>query len=264
VGKSSLLNRLCGEERAVVSDLPGTTRDSLDIRVERGDRAYVFVDTAGLRRPGRRGHGGRLAERGSALMTVRAIERAQVALVLIDAAEGFTERDQRVLALVRARGCAAALLANKWDRVEQGEEGWAERVADRIGRRLQAMGDVPLLRLSALTGRGVERIFPLARRLAAAASLQIPTAELNRWLQECVRRHEPAMAQRGGRRRPLKFFYATQTGSMPPTFLIFCSEPRAVQPSYRRFLTNQLRARFELQGVPLRLRLRARERSSRP
>jgi GTP-binding protein len=259
VGKSSLLNRLAGEERVVVSDVPGTTRDAIDVTLHVGEQGYVFVDTAGLRRPGRRD---RLAERGSALMAVRALERADVALVVMDGDEGFTDQDAHLLGLVRERGRACALLVNKWDLV--GERGRA--LDDEIARRMRGMPDVPVVHLSARTGKGVGRVLALVRRLARAAGREIPTAELNRWLQDAVRRHEPGMAQRGPRRRPLKFFYATQTATRPPTFLLFCTEPDAVQPSYRRFLEKRLRESFELDGVPIRLRLRKRsgtERASR-
>jgi len=255
VGKSSLLNRLCGSERVVVSDVPGTTRDAIDIRVDGEAGSFVFVDTAGLRRPGRRV---RTVERGSALMTVRALERAEVALVLMDAAEGFTDQDARVLSLARQRGCAAALLVNKWDQVEQADAGARQRLLDEVDRRLRPYRDIPKLRISAKTGRGVGRVLALAARLGDAASLRIPTAELNRWLQDCVHSHEPAMAQRGSRKRPIKFFFATQTEARPPTLVLFCTDPRAVQPSYRRFLINRLRERFDLAGVPVRLRLRER------
>jgi GTP-binding protein len=256
VGKSSLLNRLAGEERVVVSDVPGTTRDAIDVTLRAGEQDYVFVDTAGLRRPGRRD---RLAERGSALMAVRAIERADVALVLMDGDEGFTDQDAHLLGLVRERGRACALLVNKCDLL--GERGRA--LADEVERRLRGMPDVPVLHISARTGKGVGRVLALVRRLAQAAGREIPTAELNRWLQEAVRRHEPGMAQRGPRRRPLKFFYATQTATRPPTFLLFCTEPAAVQPSYRRFLEKRLRESFELAGVPIRLRLRKRTGTER-
>jgi GTP-binding protein len=255
VGKSSLLNRILGSERVVVSDVPGTTRDSVDIRIEREDGSYLFVDTAGLRRPGRR-H--RIAEKGSALMTVRALERADIALVVADAGDGFAEQDAHIVALVRDRGCATVLLLNKWDLVQAREDGFAERVDATVERGLRGLSDVPVLRISAKTGRGVERIFPRIRRLGVAFSLRVPTAELNRWLEDSVRRHEPAMAQRGSRRRPIKFFYATQTGSRPPTFILFCNQPESVQPSYRRFLENRLREQFDLEGVPIRIRLRAR------
>ena len=255
VGKSSLLNRLAGGARALVSDLPGTTRDSIDMEIIRGGARFVFVDTAGLRRAGRR----QGAERGSALLTLRAIERADVALVLMDAAEGMTEQDSRVLSLARERGCACALIANKWDCIERDDDpARARRVAREIERRMAGLADVPLLRISARTGKGVPRLLPLARRLHRAASLRIPTAALNRWLREALRRHEPAMAVRGAQRRPVRIFYAAQVAERPPTIVLFCSEPHAIRDSYRRFLVNQLRERFGLAGVPVRLRLRER------
>jgi GTP-binding protein len=254
VGKSSLLNRLVGEERVVVSDVPGTTRDAIDVEVTVGDERFVFVDTAGMRRPGRRD---RLAERGSALMAVRAIERADVTFVVMDGDEGLRDQDAHLLGLVRERGCACALLVNKQDLV--GER--ARALGEEIERRMRGMPDIPVLHVSARTGKGVGRLFGLARRLAAAGRREIPTAELNRWLQDAVRKHEPAMAQRGPRRRPMKFFYATQTATRPPTFVLFCTEPAAVQPAYRRFLENRLRERFDLAGVPVRLRLRKRQQA---
>jgi GTP-binding protein len=255
VGKSSLLNRLAGQERVVVSAEPGTTRDAVDLRIEREGAVYVFVDTAGLRRAG---HRDRFGERGSALMTIRSIERAEVALVLVDAAEGFTEQDARIAGLVRQRGCAAAVVVNKWDLVEGKGEESGRKVRAEMERRLRFMADAPVLTVSAKTGTRLERLFPLAGRLASAARRTIGTAELNRWLQRAVQAHEPAMAQRGSRRRPLKFFYAAQTGTRPPTFVLFCSEPQSVQESYRRYLEKRLRESFDLHGAALRLRLRAR------
>jgi GTP-binding protein len=253
VGKSSLLNQLAGETRVVVSSEGGTTRDAIDVSVERDGRSYVFVDTAGMRRAGRRD---RLVERGSALMAVRAIEDADVALVLLDASEGFTDQDARVLLLVRERGRPCLLLANKWDRV--GGEAEAKRTRDSIERRLRPAPDVPVLEVSAKTGKNTGRILPLAAKLAEAAAQEISTSALNRWLQDSVRRHEPSMAQRGTRKRPIKFFYATQAGTRPPTFVLFCTEPSEVLDSYRRFLENRLREEFGFAGVPLRLRLRKR------
>jgi len=254
VGKSSLLNRLVGEDRVVVADEPGTTRDAIDVTLEVGGERFVFVDTAGIRRPGRRD---RLAERGSALMAIRAIERADVALVVVDGDEGFRDQDAHLLGLVRERGCACALLVNKQDLV--GER--ARSLGEELERRLRGMPDIPVLHVSARTGKGVGRVLGVARRLAVAATREIPTPELNRWLQDAVAKHEPAMAQRGPRRRPMKFFYATQTATRPPTFLLFCTEPAAVQPAYRRFLENRLRERFGLAGVPVRLRLRKRSKT---
>ncbi len=257
VGKSSLVNRLLGDERVVVSDQPGTTRDAVDMAVEQGGERFVLVDTAGLRRPGKRQQA---IERGSALMAVRSLERADVAFVVIDAEEGFTDQDAHVAALARERGRATAVLANKWDLVEKRSAPERQRLRDAIANGIRFMSDAPVLIVSAKTGLGVARIFPLARKLFAAAHREIKTAALNRWLQAATAKHEPAMAQRGPRRRPVKFFYATQTAVAPPTFVLFCTEPAAVSTAYRRFLENQLREHFDLAGTPVRLRLRARER----
>ncbi len=254
VGKSSLVNRLAGEERVVVSEIPGTTRDAIDVRIEGPHGAFILIDTAGLRRPGRRD---RLVERTSALMTVRSLERADAVLLLIDADEGFTDQDAHIASLCRERGRATAVLANKWDLVEA-KSGRAEQLVGELRHGLRFMADAPILRISARSGAGMARVLPTALALHAAGERKLATSELNRWLRDTVARHEPAMAQRGQRKRPLKFFYATQTGVRPPTFVLFCTEPSSLQPSYRRFLENQLRAHFEFAGTPIRLRLRAR------
>jgi GTP-binding protein len=255
VGKSSLVNRLLGSPRVVVSDVPGTTRDSVDTRLRVDGRSYTLVDTAGLRSPGRRS---RVAERGSALMAVRALERADVAVVVLDAGEGPTDQDAHVLALAQQRGCPVVIAANKWDLVAARGERAARDADAAIHNALHFMPDAPVLHVSARTGAGVARILREAERVAGAGRRRIATSELNRWLRDAVSRHEPAMAQRGMRRRPIKFFYATQTGVRPPTFMLFCTEPTAVMPSYRRFLENRLREAFDLRGTPVRLRLRAR------
>ncbi|MBW2234670.1 MAG: ribosome biogenesis GTPase Der [Deltaproteobacteria bacterium] len=255
VGKSSLVNRLAGEERVVVADEPGTTRDSIDLRLEDEFGTTVLVDTAGLRRTAKREAGG---ERGGAIMAVRALERAQVALLVIDAAEGATEQDARVAGLVRDRCRPAVIVANKWDRVG-GEDGPdAGRVREEIRRRLRFIEDAPLIPVSAKTGAGVGRLLAEARRLHENAGRRIPTAELNRWLEDATARHQPALGQRGVTRRPIRFFYATQTSATPPSFVLFCTDPRHVKEDYRRYLENRLREAFGYQGVPVRLRLRAR------
>ncbi len=256
-GKSSLLNRLVGEDRVVVSEVPGTTRDAVDTLVVRGEQRFTLIDTAGLRKRGKRS---RTAESGGALMTVRALERAQVAFVVVDASEGFRAQDATIASLAQERGCATAIVANKWDLVEASGPERAREVCDGIGRGLHFLANAPLHRVSAKTGAGVGRLLECAQALQGAAERRIPTAELNRWLRDCVRRHEPAMAQRGGRKRPLKFFYATQTTVRPPTFALICTDPAAVQPAYRRFLENRLRERFGFDGIPIRLRLRPRSR----
>jgi GTP-binding protein len=255
VGKSSLVNRLLGSVRVVVSDVPGTTRDSIDTHLESNGRTYTLVDTAGVRRAGRRT---RSAERGSALMTVRSLERADVAVLVLDAGEGPAEQDARVLALVQERGCPVVIAANKWDLVTGRDDGSARAVDAAIAEALRFVPHAPVLHVSARTGAGVRRILPEAERAASAGRRRVATAELNRWLRESVSRHEPAMAQRGSRRRPIKFFYATQASVRPPTFVLFCTEPASVKPSYRRFLENRLRESFDFRGTPVRLRLRAR------
>lgn len=189
-------------------------------------------------------------------MTARAVERADVALLVVDAAEGFTDQDAKIARLVRDRGVAALVLANKWDRIA-GEGRGADVRAD-IAHGLRFMADAAILAVSAKTGAGVDALLERVRRLHEEGGRRIPTADLNRWLQDATGRHEPAMAQRGRRRRPLKFFYATQTGVRPPTFALFCTEPAAVQPAYRRFLEKRLREAFGFEGTPVRLRLRAR------
>lgn len=255
VGKSSLVNRLLGEERVVVSEVPGTTRDAIDSALEVDGQRFVLVDTAGLRRPGRRVAG---VERVSALMTVRALQRADVALLLVDAEEGIGDQDAHIASLVRDRGCAALVLANKWDRVE-GEAG--KKILEDIEHSLRFMSDVPMLSISALTGSKVGRLFPAVRKVAEAGRRRISTAELNRWLQETVRRHEPAMGRRSGHaRRPIRFFYAAQIGVRPPTFVFFCTQPKSVQTAYRRYLENRLRERFDFGGTSIRFRFRPRKR----
>ena len=255
VGKSSLVNRLLGEERVVVSDVPGTTRDAIDAALEVDGQRFILVDTAGLRRPGRRTAG---VERVSALMTVRALQSADVALLLVDAEEGIGDQDAHIASLVRDRGCAALVLANKWDQVK-GEAG--KKILEDIEHGLRFMSDVPMLSISALTGARVGRLFPAVRKVAEAGRRRVSTAELNRWLQETVRRHEPALGRRSGHaRRPIRFFYAAQIGVRPPTFLFFCTQPKSVQTAYRRYLENRLRERFDSAGTSIRLRFRPRKR----
>ena len=255
VGKSSLTNRLLGDERVVVSDVPGTTRDAVDSLLETDEGDFILIDTAGLRRPGRRDA---VAERASAYMSMRALERADVALVVIDASEGCTDQDVKVAGLARERGRSAALLANKWDRVGLEDPRERKNVFEEIDRRLRFMADTPVLPVSAKTGARTQKILPMVRDLARAAQTRIDTPALNEWLKDATSRHEPAMAQRGMRRRPVKFLYATQTSVAPPTFVLFCTAPETIQKSYIRFLENRLRERFGLVGTPIRLQLRHR------
>ena len=255
VGKSSLMNRLLGEERVVVSDEAGTTRDAIDIQFEYEGESYVLVDTAGMRRPGRREGTG---ERVGALMAVRALERAQVALVVVDAEEGLTDQDAHVARLARDMGVSVVIVANKRDRLD-GEQ--RKSALEDVKHGLRFLEDAPIVSLSALTGAGLSRLLPAIRRVTEASLRRVPTAELNRWLADAVRRHDPGMARKGSRTTPLKFLYASQVGVQPPRFVIFCTDPDSVMVSYRRYLENRLRDSFGFEGCPLRVHLRGRRTS---
>lgn len=252
VGKSSIANRLAGEDRMVVSNAPGTTRDAVDIRITRGGEEYVLVDTAGLRKVGKRQGPG---EHGGALMTLRSLERCDIALLVVDAADGIADQDARVAALMRDQGCAALVLANKWDRVDR--EDREEKLAD-IAHGLRFMTDVPVVPVSAVTGAGFKPLFKKLSKVVAAGEQRISTADLNRWLQDVSEKHPPSMASKGSLRRPNKLFYASQVGVRPPTIVVFCTDPKAIQTSYVRFLENQLRESFGFAGTPVRVRLRKR------
>ena len=178
-------------------------------------------------------------------------------LILIDAADGVGDQDARVTDLVLERGCAAVIVLNRWDLVDA-EQG--EVVRNEVAHALRFASHYPVISLSALTGARLGRLWPALAQVDAAAQRRIPTGELNRWLTETVAKHEPSMARRGPRRRPIKFFYATQTGTRPPTFVLFCTEPRSILPSYKRFLENRLRERFDFAGTPIKLRFRARNK----
>jgi GTP-binding protein len=249
VGKSSMMNRLLGETATIVAEQPGTTRDAVDARLKVGDAEVVLVDTAGLRRAGRRRE--RL-ERGSAWMALRAVQRADVAVLLIDASEGVTEQDARIARLALDRGRPLVLALNKWDLIEPGER--SREIERRLERRLGFVRDPVVLRVSAKTGAGVARLLPRVLELAANARRRVSTSELNRVLEEAVERNQPPLA---GRRRP-RFFYATQVSDRPFTVLVFVNDPELVPTHYQRYLVSFFRKRFGLRSGPIRVRLRAR------
>ncbi|MDG2049290.1 MAG: ribosome biogenesis GTPase Der [Myxococcota bacterium] len=254
VGKSSLTNRVLGQERVVVSAEAGTTRDAIDVHFSVEDQAYVFVDTAGLRRPGRRSGTG---ERVGALMTVRALERAQVALLVLDCDQGPTDQDAHVGRMIQDLGRAVVVVANKWDRVPA--EGRPE-MKEQIEHSLRFMVDAPVVTLSALTGSGLRKLLPAVGRVARAAAQRIATADLNRWLQDAVARNPPGMTRHGKGRAPIKFQYGSQVGVHPPTFVLFCTDSDSLPAAYPRFLENQLRAQFGFEGTPLKILIRNRAR----
>ncbi len=267
VGKSSIINALLGEERVIVHEEPGTTRDAVDIAVEFAGEPFRLVDTAGLRRAGKRGRG---LEYYSSLRTLRALQRADVGLVIMDAAEGITRQDANIAGEVEDAGRGLVIVANKWDLVRQvagrGEE-ISEKKAARMERMLRADFErmlrsrlrfadyVQVLFTSAVTGEGLEELLPVARRVAHEYHRRVATGPLNRVVQEAVAAHQPP--GRGG--RPLKIYYATQVKSGPPTFVIFVNDPKLMHFSYRRYLLNRLRAAFGFEGTPVRLLVRKRE-----
>jgi len=256
VGKSSLLNRLVGYERAIVSEIPGTTRDALDTPLVHGETSYLLVDTAGVRRRSRvQQH----IERASVVRALRALERAEIGLMVIDAVEGMTEQDARVAGYAWERGRGLALLVNKWDAVPADQRDMV-KFAEHIDHRYPSLAVVPKLFISALSGRGVPRIWAVIDAVAAQYRGRLPTPKVNQLIVRAVAQQPPPMVQ-GVRPR---FFYGTQTATAPPTVTIFCNDPRRVASVYERYLTNQFRATFGLEGTPLRLRFRARDDRDKP
>ncbi len=255
VGKSSLVNRLVGEERMVVSEMPGTTRDSIDTVLRRGNKEYRIIDTAGIRRKGKVRQ---KIEKFSVIRALKAIEESDVAMVLIDADEGITEQDAKIIgyALERGRGCL--VIINKWDLLA-GKRKRMVQVMEEIERQVRFVGYAPLLKVSALTGSGCKRILPMVDRMVNQAGRKFGTGVLNRVLTRAVEGHSPPLYR--GRR--LKFFYATQVGVRPPSFLLFVNYPDAVHFSYYRYLINCFREGLGLDLIPFNIKIRERNREQR-
>ena len=249
VGKSSLFNRLLGEERAIVDERPGTTRDAVDTVVELpGGRRYRFVDTAGLRRRLRHGEA---TEYYSALRTVRALESAAVALLVVDAAEEVGEQDQKLARQVLDAGRGLVVVLNKWDLVDEERRQRVDRERERL---LRFVAWAPVVRTSARTGRAVERLFPAIDAVLAEWARRVPTARLNAWLAEAVAATPPPLHHG----RALRLRYVTQVGVGPPTFRVFTSGE--LPPAYVRYLERRLREAFGFAGTPLDLAVRVRPR----
>ena len=250
VGKSSLLNRILGEERVIVSDVAGTTRDAIDSAFENPYGKFIFIDTAGMRRRSRVDDA---IERYSNLRSMNAIERCDVCLLLIDATEGVSEQDTKIAGLAHEAGKACILVVNKWDAVEK-DDKTMDKMSAEIRRELAYMSYAPLLFLSARTGQRVDRLYELICRVAANAAMRITTGTLNNILADATARVQPPSDK--GRR--LKIYYMTQASVKPPHFVIFCNDARLFHFSYQRYLENQLRAVFGLEGTPIRLTIRQR------
>ena len=253
VGKSSLLNALLGEERAIVSEVPGTTRDAIDTRLAWGRSEVVLIDTAGIRRRGKVA-GGPAAERYSTLRALHALSRADVAVLVIDAVEGLTSQDAHVAGYVIEEGKGLVIAVNKWDLVEDKTDRTFDQYVEWIRNDVPFLDFAPIISISAKTGQRVGRVLEAAIDIWGERRKRISTGELNRVLSAATERTPPPPV-RG--HRP-KLFYATQAAVAPPTFVFFASDASAVHFSYRRYLENQLRERFGYDGTPIRLVFRDR------
>jgi GTPase len=249
VGKSSLMNRLLGEERSVVAPEAGTTRDAVDSPLRYHGMTLNFIDTAGLRK---RTKVKDEVEFYSTLRTERAIERADVCVLVVDAADGLHVQDLKVAADVWDRGAGLIVAVNKWDLVPEKDANTAERGRQAVAERAPFMGDVPFLYISALSGQRVRRILETIGEVAAARRHRVTTGEVNRVLEGLQQRQQPP--QRAG--QEVKILYGTQVGTEPPTFALFANAPEAVPEAYQRYLLNGFRAAWGFTGVPLRLKLR--------
>lgn len=250
VGKSSLLNQILGMERVIVSDIAGTTRDAIDSYFENEHGKYLFIDTAGMRRKSKVDDA---IEKYSNMRSIAAIDRADVCLILIDANEGVTEQDTKIAGLAHEAGKACIIVANKWDTVEK-DTHTMDKMTEEIRRDLSYMLYAPVLFISALTGQRVDKLYELINYVNEQSALRISTGMLNNVLEDATARVQPPSDK--GRR--LKIYYMTQVGVKPPHFVIFCNDARLFHFSYQRYLENQIRAVFGLEGTPVRITIRQR------
>jgi len=248
VGKSSLINRIVGSERLLVSELPGTTRDSVDIHFTLRGRNYVFIDTAGIRRKGRVKE---KIEKFSVIKALQSLDRCHVALVLIDASEGVTDQDAHICGYAFERGRGVILAMNKWDLVKKDPEK-KKHLANTLDRQMSFLSFAPQLYVSALTGEKVKNLFEKINLLHGQLFRRVDTSVVNKALTGMVQKNPPPKMGRGR----LKFFYATQTGVMPPSFALFVNRPDLVHFTYERYLLNQFREKLELNEVPIRLKFK--------
>ena len=249
VGKSSLVNAILGYERVIVDERPGTTRDAIDTPFRWGERSYLLIDTAGIRR---RSRISLRLERYSVIEAIRSIERSDVSLLMIDAQEGVTEQDMRIGGLIERRGKGCVILVNKWDLL--GGKAREGEYAQMVCRRLWFLDHAPLLFISALRGEGMGKVLEAVDRVAEEGRKRINTSELNRWMEGVLSSHSPPH----WRGRPVKFYYLTQVGVRPPTFVFFVNHPQGVTANYQRYLARKLREAFRFEGNPIRLIFRQR------
>ncbi|MBP1692520.1 MAG: ribosome biosis GTPase Der [Chloroflexi bacterium] len=250
VGKSSLLNQLTGEDRVIVSPIPGTTRDAIDTKFSYSDIPITLIDTAGIRRRGKIEPG---VEKFSVIRSLRAIERAEVSLLLIDATTGITAQDTHIAGFILDAWKSTVVLVNKWDLVEKNSDSMNE-FTRHIRQELNFMDYVPILFISAKTGQRVDKVLPLALQVQEERLIRISTSQLNQILQKAQDEH-PAPSQSG---RQLKMYYGTQVRSDPPTFLVYVNDPKLGHFSYSRYLENQLRLAYPFLGTPVRIIFKSR------
>ena len=248
VGKSSLTNRILGEERVIVSNVAGTTRDAVDSYFENETGKYLIIDTAGMRKKSKVDD---RVEKFSVLRATMAIERSDVCLILIDANEGVTEQDTKVAGLAHEAGKACIIVVNKWDAIEK-DDKTMKRMEDDIRRDLAYMTYAPIIFISALTGQRVTKLFDMIQNVVNQAAIRIPTGVLNSVLADATTRVQPPTDK--GRR--LKIYYMTQVGVKPPHFVIFCNDARLFHFSYQRYIENQIRSTFGLVGTPVQITIR--------
>lgn len=250
VGKSSLLNRLLGEERAIVSPIPGTTRDAIDTHLTYAEVPITLIDTAGIRRRGRIEPG---VEKYSVLRALQAIERADVSLLVVDATSGLTAQDAHIAGFILDAWKSAVVVVNKWDAIPK-DNTTMNTFTRKVRQDLNFMDYVPVLFISALTGQRVDQVLPMALRVQEERLVRLPTSEINRILGSAQDDH-PAPSQAG---RQLKIFYGTQVRSDPPTFMLYVNDPKLVHFSYQRYLENRFRQAHSFLGTPIRLVFKAR------
>ena len=260
VGKSSLVNRLLREERVLVSDVPGTTRDAIDTVLRWHGHAFRLVDTAGIRRPGRVARSGQV-ESISVIVARRAIERADVAVLVIDAVEGATDQDGAIAGEAERAGCSVIIVANKWDLMKGRGADFSKGFDEEVRRNLKFLDYAPLLHISAATGERASKVLETVQAVAEARRRRVPTAELNKFVEAVTAVHPPASPGR----REVRILYAAQTMVAPPTFVFFTNVATKFHFSYQRFLENRLREAFGFDGTPIRMHVRRREgRGSKP
>jgi GTP-binding protein len=252
VGKSSLLNKLLGQERSVVSAVPGTTRDSIDTPIEYAGVQVLLIDTAGIRRRGKIERG---IEKYSVLRALRAVERSDVALLLIDAEEGVTAQDTHIAGMILEQLKGVAIIVNKWDLVIKDDETF-DAYTRHIRDEFKFIPYAPLLFISAQTGQRVDRILPLAMEIAQERQRRIPTSQLNELLRKATYEHPPTSVHKGAH---LRLYYATQPQVAPPVFLFFANDAEQVHWGYGRYLENRIREEYGYTGTPIKIVFRSRE-----